>query len=117
MRWLRLLFVAVLVIVAAWPVSVTAAAASTGDFVSGGGTTASFGGTIPLTIPFRLQNIVIDAHSDPTGADAGGTVSFEVAVASPPFSVIATPGGPVTCLAVRGNDALIGFNDVTSFFG
>ena len=54
--------------------------------------------------------ISVDAHSDPSGANQGGTVSFTVVSA---FNV----SGPVTCLAVDGNHAVIGFNDVTSGLG
>jgi hypothetical protein len=93
------------------------AAAPTGDFAVGGGTTVTFPYAIVEGL-FRYQNIVVDAHSDPSGANAGGTVSFEFAlVGSSTSSVLFTIGGPVTCLAVSGNDAIIVFNDVTSGFG
>jgi hypothetical protein len=110
------LFAAALVALPAWPAHAASATTPTGDFVVGGGTTAKF--VIPgVPVPVSYQNIVIDAHSDPSGANAGGTVSFEAAAfaGSTPSLVIAV-GGPVTCLAVSGNDALIGFNDVASIF-
>ena len=114
-RWLPLLFAVVLVVVPAWPARATTAAAPLGDFVVGGGTTVTF---IEAGIPFRYQNVVLDVHSDPSGANAAGTVSFEfAAVVDSIPSVVFTIGGPVTCLGIRGNDAVIGFDDVTSGFG
>jgi len=112
-RWFAFLFVAALVAIPAWPAHAAITTAPTGDFVTGGGTTAAFTiSSIPL--PVRYQNIVIDAHSDPSGAHAGGTVSLGVAALSGSVpSLLFTVGGPVTCLAVSGNDALIGFNDAT----
>ena len=57
-----------------------------------------------------FSSIVVDARSDPSGANPSGTVSLVV------FGTLLV-GGPVTCLAVDGNVALIGFNDTTSGFG
>jgi hypothetical protein len=116
-RWLPLLLTLALVAVPARSARAATAAAPTGDFVLGGGTTVTFPYVIVEGL-FRYQNIVVDAHSDPSGANARGTVSFEFAlVESSMSSVLFTIGGPVTCLAVSGNDAMIGFNDVTSSFG
>jgi hypothetical protein len=55
-----------------------------------------------------FTNILVDAHSDSSG-NVSGTVSFTV-----PVGVVS---GPVTCLAIDGNRALIGFNDVTQGIG
>jgi hypothetical protein len=57
-----------------------------------------------------FTNIVVDAHSDPSGANVSGSVSFTVLNS---FNV----GGPVTCLGIDGNRAVIGFNDVMFGFG
>jgi len=57
-----------------------------------------------------FSSIVVDARSDPSGANPSGIVSLVV------FGTLLV-GGPVTCLAVDGNVALIGFNDTTSGFG
>ncbi len=63
------------------------------DFVVGSGDT--FG-------PFL--DISIDAHSDASGGNPSGTVSFVVVI-----GIIQTPVfGAVTCLAVDGNRAIIG---------
>jgi hypothetical protein len=71
------------------------------DSVTGGGSASSF------------INIAIDARSDPTGGNPTGTVSFEVVLLGTTFPI----GGPVTCLGVSGNRAVIGFNDVTFGLG
>ncbi len=57
-----------------------------------------------------FSTIVVDAHAGPGGVDPNGTVSFSV---QNTFTV----AGPVTCLAVDGNRAVIGFNDVSAGFG
>jgi hypothetical protein len=69
------------------------------DFAVGSGSTGGL-----------FSNIVIDARSDPSGGNARGAVSFVV------FGTLPI-GGPVTCLAVDSNVALIGFDDTTSGFG
>jgi hypothetical protein len=79
------------------PASAQGAAENT---VTGGGSTADG----------FFAGIAVDAHSDASGANAGGTVSFSLLGL---FNI----SGPVTCLAVNGNQAVIGFNDVTSGFG
>jgi hypothetical protein len=114
-RWFPLLFAILLVLVPAATANAATATTPTGDFVVGGGATVDF--TIPPGIPFpiRYQNIVMDAHSDPSGANAGGTVSLEVAeLVGSVHSVLAYVSGPVTCLTVSGNDALIGFDAVSN---
>ena len=113
-RWFAFVFAAALIALPALPAHAATATTPSGDFVVGSGTTADFIiPSIPLTV--RYQNIVINARSDPSGANASGIVSFEVAaIVGSVHSVLITVGGPVTCLAVNRNDALIGFNNVTS---
>jgi len=65
------------------------------DFVVGGGQTSGF----------VYRDIFVDAHSDPSGGTPSGNVSFLVE------TVGLVVGGPVTCLGVTGNRALIGFDD------
>lgn len=73
------------------------------DFVMAGGHSEFF------------HNLSIDAHSDPLGGNASGNVSFVIEVVlRPPFVSPVTLAGPVTCLAVDGNSAVIGF---VSFIG
>lgn len=106
-----LLFVAAVISISAWPAHAATTTTPTGDFVTGGGATVDFiGGGVGL--PIRYQNIVIDAHSDPSGANAGGTVFFEVAELVGPsvYLVLTEVSGPVTCLTVNGNDAVIVFD-------
>jgi hypothetical protein len=115
-RWFPLLCVIALALVPAGSARAAGAAtAPSGDFVVGGGTTATFiiAVTPTLAAPFRFENIVLDAHSDPNGANAGGTVSFMFVNAASPPAVSFAVGGPVTCLAVSGHTAVIGFNDTT----
>jgi hypothetical protein len=50
----------------------------------------------------RFTDIQLDAHSDPSGANPRGRVSI---------STSSTFEGPVVCLTVTGNRALIGFTD------
>jgi hypothetical protein len=63
------------------------------DFVVGGGEGGIF------------SDISIDAHSDPLGGNASGTVSFRFRF--PPFPPVLV-SGPVHCLAVDGTRAVIG---------
>ena len=101
MHRLRVIFAAILTLTFVAIGMSPASAQGTGEnTVTGGGSTADG----------FFTAISVDAHSDPSGANAGGTVSFTVLGA---FNV----SGPVTCLAVDGNRAVIGFNDVTSGFG
>jgi hypothetical protein len=50
---------------------------------------------------FSSSNINVDAHSGPSGENPGGSVSFDVGVERLPLS------GPVTCLNVTGNTAVM----------
>jgi hypothetical protein len=105
-------------VIPAWSAHAATASTPTGDFVVGGGTTATFFLTTEeAVLPVRYQNIVVDAHSGPSGANANGTVSFQFAIVGSSIQVLFTIGGPVTCLRVTGNDALIGFTDVMSGAG
>jgi hypothetical protein len=63
-----------------------------------------------------FNDIVIDAHSDPNGGNPTGSVSMEWGCAgqTPPPTLT----GPVNCLAVTGNTAVIGFIDMgTNHYG
>jgi hypothetical protein len=71
------------------------------DFVLGSGMSGIF------------QDIVIDARSDPLGGNPSGTVSFRVVI--PPLEALVS--GSVTCLAVGGDRAVIGFVDTTAGVG
>jgi hypothetical protein len=61
-----------------------------------------------------MQDISIDARSDALGGNASGTVSFR-AVISPDLEFLIS--GPVTCLAVDGTRAVIGFTDTSGILG
>jgi hypothetical protein len=73
----------------------------TQDSVSGTGSAVGTG---------HFTDIVVDAHSGPGGANPSGTVSFQVFIEGVDGFVLLT--GPVTCLAVDGNRALLGFTDI-----
>jgi hypothetical protein len=60
------------------------------------------GSTVPI-------DISLDAHSDASGGNPTGTVLVTLTAAS-----LTLYSGPVTCLAVTGNTAIIGFDDVSS---
>ena len=102
MHRLRVIFAAILTLTFVAIIGISPASAQgTGEnTVTGGGSTADG----------FFTAISVDADSDPSGANVGGTVSFTVLGAI-------NVGGPVTCLAVDGNRAIIGFNDVTSGIG
>ena len=71
------------------------------DFVVGNGSVF-----VETPVASFFVDFSIDAGSDAAGGNPSGTVSFQ----SPP---IGNPHGPVTCLAVSGNTAVIGFGDPT----
>jgi hypothetical protein len=71
------------------------------DFVVGGGNVGS------------TQDISIDARSDALGGNASGTVSFRAVF--PGLELLIS--GPVTCLAVNGAQAVIGFTDTSGILG
>jgi hypothetical protein len=66
----------------------------------------------PLLGPFF--QISINAESDALGGNPSGQVSFVVGVAPGQFLQI---GGPVICLGVNQNQAVIGISDQASGFG
>jgi hypothetical protein len=72
------------------------------DFVVGGGNVG------------MLQDISIDARSDALGGNVSGTVSFRVVI-FPGLELLIS--GPVTCLAVNGAQAVIGFTDTSGILG
>ena len=57
-----------------------------------------------------FRDIQIYAVSGPTGESAGGSVVLESLVDGPRGPVWVRFGGPVTCLAVDGNDAVLKFD-------
>jgi alpha-tubulin suppressor-like RCC1 family protein/nitrous oxidase accessory protein NosD len=83
--------------VVANPARAASAPAPPHDFVVGGGDAGSF------------HQISINATSDPQGGDPSGTVSFVGTVVVNGTPIQLTFAGPVTCLGVVGNRALIGF--------
>lgn len=68
------------------------------DFVVGSGERGSF-----------FQEISISADSAPLGDDPSGSVSFVAEIVVGGSVARVTFSGPVTCLAVHGNRAVIGF--------
>ena len=50
------------------------------------------------------------ALSGPSGESAGGQVSFEIRIDTPDGPRYVLAAGPVTCLAVKGNSAVIKFD-------
>jgi hypothetical protein len=75
-----------------------------GDFVVGSGRIEILDPLIfPRPLPFDVS---IDAHSDASGENPSG--SFLLVYA--PLGLVVR-SGPVTCLAVTGNTAIIGFED------
>jgi hypothetical protein len=100
----RFLCSAMVVIAGMAVIAAPANAASDGDSVVGIG-------AIEVPFPFPppdtvVLDVFIDAHSDASGGNPSGT-----------FTVMFTPtgsttfAGPVTCLEVTGNSAIIGFDD------
>jgi hypothetical protein len=66
----------------------------------------------------RLQfpSIAINAQSDALGGSPSGFVTFVTPVPIPPIG-FRTISGPITCLGVAGNRAVIGFIDVAGGLG
>jgi hypothetical protein len=91
----------VIVVVAGMAViAAPASAAPDEDFVVGTGEIAI--PSPPAPTPAVL-GVAVDAHSDASGGNPSGT--FSMFLDAPLFA------GPVTCLIVTGNTALIGFED------
>ena len=65
----------------------------------------------------NIRVLSIYAVSGPSGESAGGRVVVEVRVDTPRGRVYGRVGGPVTCLAVQGNSAIINFDDQMLHFG
>jgi hypothetical protein len=68
-----------------------------------------------------FSNIHVDAHSGPSGENPGGSVSFDsTAEFQRPGGILTIPfrvSGPVTCLNVTGNEAVIKINATVELFG
>jgi hypothetical protein len=68
-----------------------------------------------------FSNIQIDAHSGPSGENPGGSASFDAtAEFQRPGGILTIPfrvSGPVTCLNVTGNEAVIKINAIVEIFG
>jgi hypothetical protein len=87
-----------------------ASAAPDEDFVVGSGRIVIPNPLFPgNTLTF---DIVIDAHSDASGGNPSGIVTLRIVAGAPEFVF----SGPVTCLVLSGNAAIIGWDDVTSGF-
>jgi hypothetical protein len=97
------LLCSVMAVVAGLAVIAAPASAAPGeDFVVGSGEIAvSFPGFPPVVL-----GVSVDAHSDPSGENPSGTFTIFFA---PDGAVLF--GGPVTCLVITGNIAIIGFED------
>lgn len=78
-----------------------ASAAPDEDFVTGGGEILV---SIP-GFPPAVLGVFVDAHSDASGGNPSGTVDV--------FLDASIFTGPVTCLVVTGNRAIIGFEDAS----
>jgi hypothetical protein len=102
--WAMSRFLCSLVVVVA-VVTMTATPANAApdeDFVVGNGAILI---TDPGGHPLQFD-IVIDAHSDPSGGNPSGNFALIIGVPGSGFF-----GGAVTCLQVMDNTAIIGFND------
>jgi hypothetical protein len=94
----------VMVVVAGLAVTAApASAASDEDFVVGTGEIV----VVPPGLPPAVVGVSIDAHSDASGANPSGTVDVFLPGDASIFN------GPVTCLVVTGNSAIIGFEDAS----
>ena len=98
-RFLRSVLVAVAVMTV---ILAPASAAPDEDFVVGTGEIV----VAPPGFPPVVLSVFIDAHSDASGGNPSGTVD----VFFPTGSIF---NGPVTCLVVTGNRAIIGFEDAS----
>lgn len=97
--------VIVVVAVVVAGIAVIAAPASAGpdeDFVIGAGEIV----VGPPGLPPAVIGVAVDAHSDAAGGNPSGTFSIFIRPTEPPLF-----SGPVTCLVVTDNVALIGFED------
>lgn len=118
-RWFPLLLTVLFLVAPAWPAQATTTPA--GDSVTSvSGATVTFPEALGPEFPLRYQNIVLNAHSDSSGGNVSGTVAFDAVITDAnnptrPPTLLFSLGGPVTCLAVHGNSAIIGFNDTAGF--
>ena len=103
-RLLRTVIVAVAIMTV---IVAPASAAPDEDFVTGSGEILLFPTGVP--VPPVVLDVFVDAHSDASGGNPSGTVDtfFDFNGHSSIFN------GPVTCLVVTGNRAIIGFEDVS----
>ena len=60
----------------------------------------------PPGLPPAVIGVSVDAHSDAAGGNPSGTFSVFIRPTEPPLF-----SGPVTCLVVTGDRAIIGFED------
>jgi hypothetical protein len=82
--------------------------------------TATATGSVAGSTPFF--NIHVDAHSGPSGENPGGSASFGSTIemqgpGGQNFPVDFVVSGPVTCLNVTGNEAVIKINATFVIFG
>jgi hypothetical protein len=84
-------------------IAASASAAPDEDFVVGSGEIV----VVLPGFPPVVLGVFIDAHSDASGGNPGGTVDVFVPSSGSIFN------GPVTCLVVTDNRAIIGFEDAS----
>jgi hypothetical protein len=81
--------------------------------------TATATGSVAGSTPFF--NIHVDAHSGPSGENPGGSASFgstvQIQVMGHTANVDFVVSGPVTCLNVTGNEAVIKINATFAIAG
>ena len=97
-RFLRTVIVAVAIMTV---IVAPASAAPDEDFATGSGVIV----VLAPGFPPLVVDIFVDAHSDASGGNPGGTVNLS--------SLGESFTGPVTCLVVTGNRAIIGFEDAS----
>jgi hypothetical protein len=101
----RFLCLVMVVVAGLAVIAAPASAAPDEDFVVGTGQFV----VRPFGLPPAVISVFIDAHSDPLGGNPSGTVNL--------FFDAPIFHGPVTCLVVTGNTAIIGFEDEDGMVG
>lgn len=99
---MRRFLCSVVVVAGTAVVAAPVSAAPDEDFVVGGGEIV----VGPPGLPPARVGVSIDAHSEASGGNPSGTVSIFIRSTEPPLF-----SGPVTCVVVTGNVAVVGFDD------
>ena len=99
----RFLCSAIVVVAGIAVIAAPASAAPDEDFVVGTGEIVVF----PPGMPPAVLGVFVDAHSDASGGNPSGTVDVFLPDDGSIFN------GPVTCLVVTSNSAIIGFEDAS----